>query len=172
MDFTVWDVLIGIMSLVIRLLFWPLGFAIKFREFLGTALPYLAIGGTVLIGCTVALGLVGSIVQGALSIVRLVFGIFGPIVEVLLLSPKDSSQRAESPQVGTADDINDLSKVFAAGPEFTRSELTARYRQLLRANHPDMVAHLDPAFQALATKRSQQIIKAYEALIGKRGTKE
>jgi DnaJ-domain-containing protein 1 len=48
--------------------------------------------------------------------------------------------------------------------DVTQNELTARYRQLLRANHPDKVAQLDPTIQAFATDRVRKIIEAYEAI--------
>ena len=46
----------------------------------------------------------------------------------------------------------------------SQSELNARYRQLLRVNHPDKVAQLDPEIQAFATERARKIIEAYEAI--------
>ena len=44
MDFTIWDVLLGIISWSIRILFWPLGFVIKYREFFGAVIAYLVTG--------------------------------------------------------------------------------------------------------------------------------
>lgn len=45
-----------------------------------------------------------------------------------------------------------------------RNKLAARYKQLIKANHPDKVAQLDPEIQAFASERSRRIIEAYEAI--------
>ena len=44
------------------------------------------------------------------------------------------------------------------------SELAARYKQLIKAKHPDKVAQLDPEVQAIASERSRRIIEAYETI--------
>jgi DnaJ-domain-containing protein 1 len=45
------------------------------------------------------------------------------------------------------------------------SELAARYKQLIKANHPDKVAQLDLEIQAFAEERSKRIITVYEEVV-------
>ena len=44
-------------------------------------------------------------------------------------------------------------------------ELAARYKQLIKAKHPDKVAQLDLEIQAFAEERSKRINKAYEEVV-------
>lgn len=53
---------------------------------------------------------------------------------------------------------------LGVGRDVTSIELNARYRQLLRANHPDKAGQLDPEIQAFATERVRKIIEAYEVI--------
>ena len=55
-------------------------------------------------------------------------------------------------------------QILGVPPGLSSSELNARYRQLMSANHPDKVAQLDPEIQAFASERSRRIIEAYEAI--------
>lgn len=55
-------------------------------------------------------------------------------------------------------------QILGVTPGLSSSELNARYRQLMSANHPDKVAHLDPEIQAFASERARRIIEAYEAI--------
>jgi hypothetical protein len=55
-------------------------------------------------------------------------------------------------------------QILGVTPGLSSSELNARYRQLMSANHPDKVAQLDPETQAFASERSRRIIEAYEAI--------
>jgi hypothetical protein len=51
------------------------------------------------------------------------------------------------------------------GEVFSKEELRKKYRDLLKANHPDKVASLSPEFRALADKRTKDINSAYERLL-------
>ena len=164
MDFTVWDVLLGTISWGIRLLFWPLGFVIKYREFFGAVLPYLALGVITLIVGAAALGLISSVLRGLFVTARGPCRFFVGIVDVLRTSRKERPQEAKGINAEPTKNQSDPYQIFGVGRDVKESELNARYRQLLRANHPDKVAQLDPEIQAFATERSRRIIDAYEQL--------
>lgn len=68
MDFTFWDVMLGTISWSIRLLFWPLGFVIKYREFFVTFLPCLFVGLVALNVVLMALRLIGRVVRGVFAV--------------------------------------------------------------------------------------------------------
>ena len=72
MDFTIWDVLLGIISWSIRILFWPLGFVIKYREFFAAVIPYLVTGIVALFLSVWALGLLAMVAQAVFFVVSLV----------------------------------------------------------------------------------------------------
>jgi hypothetical protein len=164
MDFTVWDVLIGIILWSIRILFWPLGFVIKYREFFGTVFPYLLLGVIALVVGTATLGLLGSVLRGGFVCTRGIYHFFASFIAAFRPSRKEEPQRGEEIHAETTEDPNDPYHVLGVSRDATEDELNARYRQLLRANHPDKVAQLDPEIQAFATVRSQRIIEAYETL--------
>ena len=170
MDFTVWDVLLGTISWGIRLLFWPLGIVIKYREFFGTVLPHLALGVIALIVGTAALGLLGSVLRAVFVTVQGIFRLFAAMVDVLRPSHKERLQEAEELNAESTEDPNDPYQILGVSRNVTESELNARYRQLLRANHPDKVAQLDPEIQEFATERSRRIIEAYEQVRAVDGT--
>jgi hypothetical protein len=165
MDFTVWDVLIGIISWSIRLLFWPLGFVIKYREFFGTVLPYLFLGVIALIVGTAALGLLGTVLRALFVCVRGICRFFAAFFDAFRSSRKEEPQEDETTNAEPAEDPNDPYHILGISRNATKDELNARYRQLLRVNHPDKVAQLDPEIQAFATERSRRIIEAYEAVL-------
>jgi hypothetical protein len=164
MDFTIWDVLIGIISWSIRILFWPLGFVIKYREFFGTFFPYLLLGVIALVVGTAALGLLGSVLRGVFVCTRGIYRFFASFIAAFRLSRKEEPQRGEEIHAETTEDPNDPYQVLGLSRNATEDELNARYRQLLQGNHPDKVAQLDPTIQAFATERSRRIIEAYELI--------
>lgn len=53
---------------------------------------------------------------------------------------------------------------FQTGQNFSQAELKKRYRELLKANHPDMVTGSDMEAKKIAERKTQQIISAYEQL--------
>jgi DnaJ-domain-containing protein 1 len=75
-------------------------------------------------------------------------------------SKSKSKQAAPPPQ-----DKSDPYYILGIDRSVTASELAARYKQLIKANHPDKVAQLDPEIQAFAEERSKRIIKAYEEVV-------
>jgi len=81
-------------------------------------------------------------------------------------SVSEDSQGAEEIDAEPGNHANDPYQVLGVSRDVTEGELTARYRQLLRANHPDKVAQLDPEIQAFANERSCRIIEAYTEIAG------
>lgn len=160
MDLAIWDALLEIISWSIRLLFWPLGLVIRHREFLSTILPYLVVG---IVNLVIGLGVlasIGCVMRSAGNMFR----IFGLANEAVKQRYGASERDAEEYKAMVKDSPNDPYEVLGLQRDITQSELAARYRELLQANHPDRVAQLDPAIQALATQRSRRIIEAYKKL--------
>lgn len=164
MDLTIWDALLGSISWGIRLMFWPIGLVIKNREFFGTILPYLVLGSIALIVGTAAIGPIGCVLRGVFLTTRSIFRFFGAFFAAFRPSHKDEPQGAEEAAVDGSKDPTDPYQVLGVSRDISESGLNARYRQLLLTNHPDKVAQLDPAIQALATQRSRRIIEAYQKL--------
>jgi len=73
----------------------------------------------------------------------------------------DAQEATEEEQADDSTDPNDPYRILGVKRGVTSSELNARYRQLLRVNHPDKVAQLDPEIQAFASERARRIIEAY-----------
>lgn len=171
MDFTVWDVLIGIISWSIRILFWPLGFVIKYREFFGAVLPYLVLGTIALLVGAAALGLLGSVIRAVFITTRGIYRFFGAVVAAFRPARKEESQEGETIDAEPTENPNDPYRILGISRNATEDELNARYRQLLRVNHPDKVAQLDPEIQAFANIRTRSIIDAYQAMRATPGQK-
>ena len=55
-------------------------------------------------------------------------------------------------------------KVLGVPPGASRSEITAKYRDLVQQHHPDKVAHLGSELRELAEQRMKQINAAYDHL--------
>ena len=163
---TIWQALLGIITLSIRLLFWPLGFIIKHREFFALVLPYLFLGVTALVLGLLALGLLGNVLRALFLIVRGVFRFFGAIVGVFRSSHRDKPQDGKEGNPRPQDEPNDPYQILGVAPGVSTPELNAKYKQLMSANHPDKVAQLDPEIQAFAHERARRIIQAYEAVSG------
>jgi DnaJ-domain-containing protein 1 len=100
----------------------------------------------------------------AFSIIRAFLRLCGAIADVLRPSHRNKAQDAGQINADSATDPNDPYQVLGVSRDVTEKELTARYRQLLRVNHPDKVAQLDPEIQEFANERSRRIIEAYQAL--------
>ena len=73
----------------------------------------------------------------------------------------DSYEKDLDEEPHQSEDLNPY-QILGVEPGLSSSELNARYRQLMSANHPDKVAQLDPEIQAFAEERSKRIIEAYE----------
>jgi|GEM_PF-1222951 len=168
MDFTLWDVLLGIISWSIRILFWPLGFVIKYREFFATVIPYLVTGIVALFLSVWALGLLAMVAQAVFFVVSLIYRFFKGcflLAYSLVAKPKlEANEESDDTAAAPPQDKSDPYYILGIDRSVTASELAARYKQLIKANHPDKVAQLDPEIQAFASERSRRIIEAYEAI--------
>lgn len=168
MDFTIWDVLLGIISWSIRNLFWPLGIVIKYREFFGAVIPYLVTGIVALFLYVWALGLLAVVAQAVFFVVSLIYrfvkGCF-LLAYSLVATPKlEAKEESDDTAAAPPQEESDRYYILGIGRSVTARELAARYKQLIRANHPDKVVQLDPEVRAFASERSRRIIEAYEAI--------
>jgi len=55
-------------------------------------------------------------------------------------------------------------EILGIRPGASRSEITAKYRELVRQYHPDKVANLGPELRELAEQRMKEINAAYDYL--------
>jgi hypothetical protein len=164
MDLTIWDALAEIISWSIRILFWPVGFVIKFREFFGATLPYLFLGVIALIVAAAALAVLGNVLRGGLWVGPRIIRICQTLLFPLRTAPTQDAQRSRENDGELTECPNDPYVVLGLSPDVSEDELKARYRRLLRQNHPDTVVLLDPKIQHFATLRSQRIIEAYKQI--------
>jgi hypothetical protein len=164
---TIWDALVAIISFSISILFWPLGLAIKYWDFFATVVPYLILGAIACVVGTSALGMLLFVLRGVFAVVRGIFGALMAVVAVFRNTRKEQNaqEATEEEQADDSTDPNDPYHILGVKRGVTSSELNARYRQLLRVNHPDKVAQLDPEIQAFASERARRIIEAYKVLV-------
>ena len=73
---------------------------------------------------------------------------------------RDSSPEAEE---------QDPYRVLGLDKRATLAEAKKAYRKLLRMHHPDKFAHMGPAYEATARRRTQVIIAAFQAIQRKAG---
>jgi DnaJ-domain-containing protein 1 len=59
--------------------------------------------------------------------------------------------------------------ILGIAPGATPEEIKAAYKNQLKLNHPDKVAHLSPALQAFAQQQTLAVKSAYETLIRRTG---
>jgi len=84
----------------------------------------------------------------------------------LVAKPKlGANEESDDTAVPPPQDESDPYCLLGIDRSVTARELAARYKQLIKANHPDKVAQLDPEIQAFAEERSKRIIKAYEEVV-------
>jgi DnaJ-domain-containing protein 1 len=57
--------------------------------------------------------------------------------------------------------------VLGVAVDASQESIKAAYLELIKRNHPDKVASLDPAILELATERTKQIRRAFEMIGGK-----
>jgi len=55
-------------------------------------------------------------------------------------------------------------EVLGVSPDATDEEIRQAYREQMKLNHPDKVAHLSPAIREVAAKQTVEIQLAYEAI--------
>lgn len=60
-------------------------------------------------------------------------------------------------------------ELLGVAPDATPEQVNAAFRELAKRYHPDRFAALDEEFQALATRRMQQLMAAREAMLGSSG---
>ena len=63
----------------------------------------------------------------------------------------------------------DPREILGVGPTPSREEITMAYREKMKQNHPDRLAHLDPELRKFATFRAQRINDAYQKLLNASG---
>lgn len=61
----------------------------------------------------------------------------------------------------------DPHEVLGVSPGASREEIQAAYRKIVQQYHPDKVAHLGPALQALAKEKFVEIQAAYDYLMSR-----
>ncbi|MEZ4239771.1 MAG: J domain-containing protein [Myxococcota bacterium] len=72
------------------------------------------------------------------------------------------------PAPARTDDPDDPYTVLGIAPGATQDQIKAAYREQLKLNHPDKVAHLSPALQQFAAQQTLKVKAAYERLSGRR----
>ena len=81
-----------------------------------------------------------------------------------------SQGRADSTQATPARE--DPYQVLGISSSATDDEVKKAYRNQLKLNHPDKVAHLSPALQAFAQQQTLLVNQAYEAILSQRGLRK
>jgi preprotein translocase subunit Sec63 len=105
-----------------------------------------------------------SVVRWAFIGVRATYLVCKDIIKAFMaVSGGNSHENDLDEEPHQNEDLNPY-QILGVEPGLSSSELNARYRQLMSANHPDKVAQLDPEIQAFASERSRRIIEAYEAI--------
>lgn len=160
----IWDALVGIISLCISLLLWPLGIIIKFRGFFGVVIPYVLLAAAALILVSFVIQVLGPLIRAIYYVLRSVFGLIRAFLPRSASSSQQSEQFSQQDSAQPPPDESDPYYILGVDRSVTASELAARYKQLIKTNHPDKVAQLDPEIRAFAEERSKRIIKAYEEL--------
>jgi DnaJ-domain-containing protein 1 len=79
----------------------------------------------------------------------------------------DRGYRPPEPPAAPAE--NDPFTILGIARTATDDEVKSAYRQQMKENHPDRVAHLSKALQAFALAQTLAIQQAYEAIRSKRG---
>jgi hypothetical protein len=158
----IWAALIGVLKYSLIIIWLPFGLLLKNREYIIAIVPYLVVGVLALLAAGFAFCLVVSLIRWALIGALGTYRVGKNIIKAFMPVSAGSDHEAELDE----DESEELSPYHILGvtPGLSSSELNARYRQLMSANHPDKVAQLDPEIQAFASERSRRIIEAYEAI--------
>jgi DnaJ-domain-containing protein 1 len=72
------------------------------------------------------------------------------------------------PAAARTDDPDDPHVILGVSPGATQEQIKAAYKEQIKLNHPDKVAHLSPALQAFAAQQTLRLKAAYERLSGRR----
>lgn len=93
-------------------------------------------------------------------------GVLRQFEEVLAKRPRPASRVPEAPKPPANDEPH---VVLGVNKDATDDEIDAAYQKLVKQNHPDQVAHVDPALQRLANERTVAINLAREQIKKLRG---
>jgi hypothetical protein len=160
----IWAALIGVLKNSLIIIWLPFGLLLKNREYIIAIVPYLVVGVLALLAAGFAFCLVVSVVRWAFIGVRGTYLVCKNIIKAFMpASGGNSYEKDFDEEPHQSEDLNPY-QILGVEPGLSSSELNARYRRLMSANHPDKVAQLDPEIQAFASKRSRMIIEAYEAI--------
>ena len=160
----IWATLVWIIKISFCILWLPFGLLFKNREYVIAVVPYLVAGVTALIAAAFALGLVISVVRWVVLGSLWVYGACKSFIAAFGPAEKKGSEESSASESHEESNASDPYKILGLSPGASFEELSARYRQLISANHPDKVAQLDPEIQAFANERSRRIIEAYELI--------
>lgn len=80
-------------------------------------------------------------------------------------------RRAEGDELRKKNPDKYYGKVLKLKGKVTKEGIKERYRELIKAYHPDRFSHLDEEFVELATARTQQLNEAFQYLSEKHGIK-
>jgi DnaJ-domain-containing protein 1 len=79
--------------------------------------------------------------------------------------PRDDGPRTAPPPPPRSPPTADTDHaLLGVAPGVSLKDLTAAYREQLKLNHPDKVAHLSPALQQFAHNQTLAVMQAYERL--------
>jgi DnaJ-domain-containing protein 1 len=84
-------------------------------------------------------------------------------------APSASSTGTPAPAQGGSMGPDDPYVVLGITAAATDDEVKTAYRNQLKLNHPDKVAHLSPALQAFAQQQTLAVNRAYESILSMRG---
>jgi DnaJ-domain-containing protein 1 len=76
-----------------------------------------------------------------------------------------NGEGAEVPKY--VENLFDPHAVLGVSTDAPPESIKAAYRELIKRNHPDLVASLDPAILEFATERTKQIHRAFEMIGGR-----
>lgn len=94
---------------------------------------------------------------------------FEPIVERRLRVRVDPPPRDVHEEARSESGPADAYAVLGVPSTATDDEVRAAYKQALKLNHPDKVAHLSPALQQFAQQQTLAIRTAYDQIAARRG---
>ncbi|MCB9689700.1 MAG: J domain-containing protein [Alphaproteobacteria bacterium] len=83
---------------------------------------------------------------------------------------RESAHRAPPPRAPAPPPAeDDPYEILGVDPSISDDDLKAAYKQQMKLNHPDKVAHMSPALQKFAQEQTVAIQKAYERILRSRG---
>lgn len=154
-----------IIELSIGIIMLPFLLVGRFIFYNAWLIPYLIYGVVALLASLCALGVVAWVLQW---VYLALYGVYWCVRKCI---PKRKPKPAQAEATGSEDAApepdakdDDPYRILGAARGMSPEEIQRRYRDLLRRNHPDRVAQLDPQIQEFANQRTQKIVQAYEAI--------